>query len=56
MKRYTARQIGMFYAVIDTHTGEVLRSYRSSLDATLDAHQRNASEAHGNAQASFLGV
>jgi hypothetical protein len=56
MKRYIAKQIGMFYAVIDTQTGGVLRSYRSSAEATLDAHKRNACEAHGNNCASFLGV
>jgi hypothetical protein len=56
MKRYIAKQIGMFYAVIDTQTGGVLRSYRSSAEATLDAHRRNACEARGNAHASFLGV
>jgi hypothetical protein len=56
MKRYIAKQIGMFHAVIDTQTGGVLRSYRSSAEATLEAHQRNACEARGNDRASFLGV
>jgi hypothetical protein len=56
MKRYIAKQLGLFYAVIDTHTGGVMRSYRSSAEATLDANQRNACEARGNDRAMFLGV
>jgi hypothetical protein len=56
MKRYIAKQIGIFYAVIDTQTGGVLRSYRSSAEAVLEAHKRNACEARGNDRALFLGV
>jgi hypothetical protein len=56
MKRYIAKQIGMFHAVIDTQTGGVMRSYRSSAEAILDAHKRNACEARGNNRALFLGV
>jgi hypothetical protein len=56
MKRYIAKQIGLFYAVIDTQTGGVMRSYRSSAEATLDAHKRNACETRGNGRALFLGV
>jgi len=56
MKRYIAKQIGMFHAVIDTRTGGVMRSYRSSAEASLDAHKRNACEARGDDRASFLGV
>jgi hypothetical protein len=56
MKRYIAKQIGMFHAVIDTQTGGVMRSYRSSADAVLDAHRRNARDARGDDRASFLGV
>jgi hypothetical protein len=56
MKRYIAKQIGMFHAVIDTRTGGVMRSYRSSAEASLDAHRRNAGEARGNDRASFMGV